>query len=664
MLTQCVSCDPADRDIETSVAKQLHNPIFFLSGKFQASQLNWHISQKELYPIIYVFKRLPYLVFGHTTRITVFTDHKNLEHILHPEWVSKSAYIDRLIRWGLLLQNVDLCVRHIAGEENVIADILSRWGNRFLPDKPTARAASIRVCALRYATIEEAFENEEISFKNPWYMGKWERITSDEILKEQQHALNNPKLAHIHKPDNKVWIPYTLLPRLVVHNHIAASHPSLTEELHYLKSFSFELPSPLKLEEIVRAYRKRCLHCQRRPQLLRRALNETPMTLIPRKILHADYLYLNKHSYYLVIVDNATRKVFLKHTVSADASTMALAIMEFLGNFQLLDTFTLYTDNGSHFSNELLEKVSAHLTFSRQFSVQYAPWTNGTVEVTNSKLLKIVKTICSEFRIFEKDLHTLTGLLMHVMNNSPSPIKANYTPNQLFMNAPENIPGGLIDSKTLIAVQDGEVKDPRNIDRVLKNIKELQTLMLARLNEAYTTTSLRRSRQNTLYNERHNTPVLQFQPGEWVLVSKFGTKAARDKTKPMWVGPYQIDHSAHRNVYVVRDLVGRSRLIHSSRIWPYAPATYTPPPNLVKLFTADVGSFQVSKILGLKQERGVYYLKIHWLGFDNTEDSWEPLENLALDVPTLVGDYLFSKHSALHRRAFAEFRRLTEQSPN
>ena len=78
MLTQYMNCDPAIPDDNTPIKEQEHRPIFFLSGKFAADQLTWHINQKELYPIIFSFKRLPYLMIGHTRRITTFTDHKNL----------------------------------------------------------------------------------------------------------------------------------------------------------------------------------------------------------------------------------------------------------------------------------------------------------------------------------------------------------------------------------------------------------------------------------------------------------------------------------------------------------------------------------------------------------------------------------------------------------
>ena len=657
MLSQCTNCDPSNKDDSTPVPDQQHRPIFFLSGKFASTQLNWHISQKELYPIIFSFKRLPYMMFGHPRRITVFTDHKNLEHILNPEWSPKTAYIDRLIRWGLMLQNADICVRHIKGDDNFVADILSRWGNQFHDDKAITNL-QVHTASLTDSDREALFADEEISFQNPWYEGLWERITNDDILSAQQDALNQPDLKMLHRKDDKIWIPFTLLPRLVVHNHVAFNHPGFAQELKYLKTFSFELPEDVTVETLVRGYRNRCLHCQRRPKILRRALHKTPLTKIPRKILHADYLYINKATHYLVIVDNATRKVYLKHTSSDNAETMALALTEFMGNFQLLPEFEVYTDNGSYFAGKLSEHLSKLLGYSRNFSVQFAPWTNGTVEVTNSKILKTVKTLCSEFQIYEEDIHKLTGLIMHVMNNSPSPIKASYTPNQLFMDAPVNDPSALIDKKQIFTVEDGEIRHPKNVDNVLENIHSLRQLINQRLDEAYEFTKLRRTKQNALYNLRHRAPTLQHMEGEWVLLSKDGTIAARNKTKPMWVGPYQICRATHRNVYEIRDLLGRKRIAHSARLWPYAPPHYKPPANLLKLFLTDVGPLEVDRILDLKHVKGEYLLLIKWLGFTDEDNTWESLDSLAHEIPVMVEEFLSNQNTKLGKRAYNAYKRL------
>ena len=99
-----------------------------MSGKFSSAQKNWHISSRELYPIVFAFRRLDYLLYGHTLPVELFTDHRNLVFIVRPESSIKKAHIDRLQRWSLLFQDANIIIRHIDGERNAAADLLSRWG--------------------------------------------------------------------------------------------------------------------------------------------------------------------------------------------------------------------------------------------------------------------------------------------------------------------------------------------------------------------------------------------------------------------------------------------------------------------------------------------------------------------------------------------------------
>ena len=103
-------------------------PMIFLSGEFKNSQLNWHISQKEFFPLIVGLERLDFLLLGHPSPVAAYTDHKNLVSILRPTWSPSKSYATRLFRWAMALQQLDLFVHHVAGEENHLADLLSRWG--------------------------------------------------------------------------------------------------------------------------------------------------------------------------------------------------------------------------------------------------------------------------------------------------------------------------------------------------------------------------------------------------------------------------------------------------------------------------------------------------------------------------------------------------------
>ena len=89
---------------QIDLATLIPKPLVFLSGKFNKTQIKWHISQKELYPIVYAHNRLSWLLLGHPGPIYVYTDHANLRNILHPHKTAKTQHLERLRRWALLFQ--------------------------------------------------------------------------------------------------------------------------------------------------------------------------------------------------------------------------------------------------------------------------------------------------------------------------------------------------------------------------------------------------------------------------------------------------------------------------------------------------------------------------------------------------------------------------------
>ena len=63
-------------------------------------------------------KEFKNILFGY--QIIVFSDHKNL---VHAATVSQSQ---RVMRWRMILEEFGPDIRHIAGVENVVADVISK----------------------------------------------------------------------------------------------------------------------------------------------------------------------------------------------------------------------------------------------------------------------------------------------------------------------------------------------------------------------------------------------------------------------------------------------------------------------------------------------------------------------------------------------------------
>ena len=92
-------------------------PIAFISKSLTKERLRWSVLEKEAYAIFYAINKLEYLI--RDRYFLLRTDHKNLTYI-------NQESSPKVRRWKLAIQEYNFDIEHIAGEENVVADALSR----------------------------------------------------------------------------------------------------------------------------------------------------------------------------------------------------------------------------------------------------------------------------------------------------------------------------------------------------------------------------------------------------------------------------------------------------------------------------------------------------------------------------------------------------------
>lgn len=91
--------------------------IGYFSKAFDDVQKNWTTIEQECYAFVYGAKKFEHFLLGH--KFTLETDHRNLE------WMKKSS-VPKIMRWCLMLGELEYDVRHIPGKNNIMADGLSR----------------------------------------------------------------------------------------------------------------------------------------------------------------------------------------------------------------------------------------------------------------------------------------------------------------------------------------------------------------------------------------------------------------------------------------------------------------------------------------------------------------------------------------------------------
>lgn len=99
-----------------------NRPVAFFSKLFNATQRRWCTYDKELYGILHALTR-PDMepLFKMASSLHVHTDHQNIVYLMRRATVSP-----KVMRWRIALQDFNLQIQHVPGEENVIADMMSR----------------------------------------------------------------------------------------------------------------------------------------------------------------------------------------------------------------------------------------------------------------------------------------------------------------------------------------------------------------------------------------------------------------------------------------------------------------------------------------------------------------------------------------------------------
>eukprot|EP00924_Labyrinthula_sp_SR-Ha-C_P010209 snap_masked-scaffold_23-processed-gene-0.22-mRNA-1 protein AED:1.00 eAED:1.00 QI:0/-1/0/0/-1/1/1/0/223 len=177
--------------------------------------------------------------------------------------------------------------------------------------------------------------------------------------------------------------------------------------------------------------------------------------------------------------------------------------------------------------------------------------------------------------------------------------------------------------------------DPSTV--VTKSMK-LTGFITEKQSKVYSSVKTLRKKTNNRYNTRFTKGILQYNLGNWVLMSSANTHRARQKKNIRWKGSFQVVTMIYPNVYRFRNLLEKETVCHESCIWWYEPPEYSASENVIKHFKWNYGTLSVEGIYDIKLTPEGQSLKRKWLGFEE-DSTFEPLEILTEDVPLLAKDF-------------------------
>lgn len=118
------------------------------------------------------------------------------------------------------------------------------------------------------------------------------------------------------------------------------------------------------------------------------------------------------------------------------------------------------------------------------------------------------------------------------------------------------------------------------------------------------------------------------------------------QSKLLWTGPGKLVGMINPMVFKVEMLDGQKpglQIVHASRLMPFDQDKLRTHANIYRR-TKSYRMFDIDKILDMKKMNGgKYNCKVHWLGFESYDDTWEPLKSLNKDAPEAVAEFFATK---------------------
>jgi hypothetical protein len=543
-------------------------PVEFLSRQLHAAEKNYPTHEKEELAIVHALKKWRHHLMG--APFHVYTDHRTLQYLETQKDLSR-----RQIRWAEYLSQYDYELHYVKGEDNTVADALSRLPESDAPEETPEESDDLP--GVLAATRALTWEPEEIDMTDPLprtdaggtddsllrtdageSTGTVMRIEVDPLLlgairtgyeedswcrklkETKEETLGITERDGLLFVGNRLIIPRN---RDVREHLYQAAHDAMGH-FGFDKSYATLRDSyywPGMRSDLENAYIPSCSRCQRnksRTKALAGPMHPLPIPEQRGDSVAIDFIGpLPKDSGYDCIVTMTDR------LGGSDIRIEPTTINTTAEEFALLFFNKWYCENGlpleivsdrdKLFTSKFWKALNRLTGVKLKMSTSYHPETDGASERTNKTVNQILRYHVDRSQTgWVKALPHVRFMIMNTVNKS-----TGYSPFQIRMGRSPRILPPLVpdiartESKTTEGFRAVEL-----FQQLEENVMDAQdALLAAKINQAY-------------YANDRRAPEVEYKKGDMVLMSTENRrrtyKSKGDgrvaKFMPRFDGPYEI----------------------------------------------------------------------------------------------------------------------------
>lgn len=406
-----------------AVLMQEGRPISYASRSLTDSEVNYAQIEKEMYAVLYGFKRFHQYVYGR--HVMVQSDHKPLESIMKKPLAAAPPRLQRMI---LQLHKYNFTIVHHPGKDIPVADALSR--------KPLASHDdglskgmdlqihmvynSLPVSDARLQEIRETTENDaQLKLLSKAIMEGWpeERKQCPENIAEYwNHRDELSKTNGIIFKGEKIVIPTSVRGEMLTKIH--TGHMGMEKCKQRARDIMFWPGMCKHIEQTV----EKCSVCQeRQPSNTKEPMMPHRIPDRPWQVVGTDLFTWNNQDY-IVTVDYYSRFFELDRLHSTTSAAVVHKLKAAFARHGIPET--IVSDNGPQYKSKEFEAFAKSWEFIHVTSSPHYPQSNGLAERT----VKTAKALMDKAKADRRDPY------LSLLEYRNTPVDNFKSPAQLLMS--------------------------------------------------------------------------------------------------------------------------------------------------------------------------------------------------------------------------------------